>query len=118
MAVIKSSRAGDYTAMAEDGVVTELPKNGGPHVVTKTFVKGPVSEEVDGIPEEETCGWGPFSPSLCQRFRNPKWVLFWLCWAGAIQVGVLSLSYALEMGQLLMLDFYSLSVSGDFVVCW
>ena len=88
MAVIKSSRAGDYTAMAEDGVLKDLPKNGGPHVVTKTFVDGTGTEGVERIPEEEICGWGPFSPALCQKFRDPKWVLFWLCWAGAIQVSI------------------------------
>ncbi|KAH3747199.1 solute carrier organic anion transporter family member 4A1-like isoform X1 [Dreissena polymorpha] len=34
---------------------------------------------------ETRCGWGPFSPAMCQRFRNPKWICFWLCWAGALQ---------------------------------
>ena len=86
MAVIKTSRTGDYRAMAEGGVVMDLPKNGGPHVVTKTFVNEYEREAVDKVAEEETCGWGPFRPALCQRFRDPKWVLFWLCWAGAIQV--------------------------------
>lgn len=86
MAVLKSSRAGDYTAMAEDSVLTDLPKNGGPHVVTKTFVDGYIPEGAGSVPEEEICGWGPFKPRLCQRFRDPKWVLFWLSWAGAIQV--------------------------------
>lgn len=32
------------------------------------------------------CGWGTFAPSGCQRFRNAKCFLFWLCWAGALQV--------------------------------
>ncbi|XP_041360902.1 solute carrier organic anion transporter family member 4A1-like isoform X2 [Gigantopelta aegis] len=35
--------------------------------------------------KEEACGWGPFTPRTCQRFRNPICVLFWLCWASAIQ---------------------------------
>lgn len=37
-------------------------------------------------PRDELCGWGPFSPSVCQRFRNPKWVLVWLSLAGVCQV--------------------------------
>ena len=73
--------------MAEDKAVSELPKNGGPHIVTKTFVDEYDSGRIEGEPDEESCGWGPFKPGFCQRFRDPKWVLFWLCWAGAIQVG-------------------------------
>ena len=34
----------------------------------------------------EPCSWGPIRPSWCQVFRSPKVVLFWFCWAGAIQV--------------------------------
>ena len=37
-------------------------------------------------PEDEVCGWGPLKPGLCQRFRNPKWVLVCLCMAGVCQV--------------------------------
>ncbi|XP_067934686.1 solute carrier organic anion transporter family member 4A1-like [Watersipora subatra] len=39
--------------------------------------------EID--PKDEVCGWGPFSPKLCQRFRNPRWVLVWLSLAGVCQ---------------------------------
>jgi len=48
-----------------------------------------------GLPGEESqpgdnqCGWGPFSPAFCARFRRPHWFLFWLCWAGAVQVGLI-----------------------------
>lgn len=37
-------------------------------------------------PKDELCGWGPFSPNICQQFRNPKWVLVWLSLAGVCQV--------------------------------
>lgn len=35
--------------------------------------------------EYRKCGWLCFQPDFLQRFRTAKWVLFWLCWAGAIQ---------------------------------
>ncbi|XP_068085065.1 solute carrier organic anion transporter family member 4A1 [Anabrus simplex] len=31
------------------------------------------------------CGWCFLRPDFLQRFRTAKWVLFWLCWAGALQ---------------------------------
>lgn len=31
------------------------------------------------------CGWFCLTPDNLQNFRTPKWVLFWLCWAGALQ---------------------------------
>lgn len=37
--------------------------------------------------EKVLCGWGAITPASCQRFRKPGWFLFWLCWAGALQVG-------------------------------
>lgn len=42
-----------------------------------------LEEEVDD--SGGSCGWGPFRPTALQRFRTPQWVLFWLCWAGALQ---------------------------------
>lgn len=41
--------------------------------------------------EYKRCGWLCFQPSFLQRFRTAKWVLFWLCWAGAIQGKILLL---------------------------
>lgn len=35
--------------------------------------------------DNQPCGWGSLRPLICQKFRNPKWVLFCLCWAGATQ---------------------------------
>ncbi|XP_055641042.1 solute carrier organic anion transporter family member 4A1 [Toxorhynchites rutilus septentrionalis] len=31
------------------------------------------------------CGWFSLRPRWIQRFMTPKWALFWLCWAGAVQ---------------------------------
>lgn len=31
------------------------------------------------------CGWFGMRPRWIQRFLTPKWALFWLCWAGAVQ---------------------------------
>lgn len=39
--------------------------------------------------ESELCGWRSCQPQICQGFRRPGWMLFWLCWAGAIQVNQL-----------------------------
>lgn len=35
------------------------------------------------------CGWFCLTPDRLQNFRTPKWVLFWLCWAGALQGTIL-----------------------------
>ena len=97
-------------AMAEDKDVSDLPKNGGPHIVTKTFVDEYDSGRNGGDGDEESCGWGPFKPGFCQRFRDPKWVLFWLCWAGAIQVRymyfVLLYSYGRALTSIKRLNVY------------
>lgn len=31
------------------------------------------------------CGWFGMRPRWIQQFLTPKWALFWLCWAGAVQ---------------------------------
>ncbi|XP_054719355.1 LOW QUALITY PROTEIN: solute carrier organic anion transporter family member 4A1-like [Uloborus diversus] len=45
-----------------------------------------VSEMSDSFTQsDKLCGWGTFRPFCLQNFRTPQWVLFWLCWAGALQ---------------------------------
>ncbi|PRD30160.1 UNVERIFIED_CONTAM: Slco4a1 [Trichonephila clavipes] len=45
-----------------------------------------VSELSDSFADtDKLCGWGQFRPFCLQNFRTPQWVLFWLCWAGALQ---------------------------------
>ncbi|XP_070496425.1 solute carrier organic anion transporter family member 4A1 isoform X1 [Chironomus tepperi] len=34
---------------------------------------------------QDTCGWYTFKPKFLQRFMNPKWMLLFLCIAGAVQ---------------------------------
>ncbi|GAB0098809.1 Solute carrier organic anion transporter family member [Sergentomyia squamirostris] len=34
---------------------------------------------------KKSCGWFGFRPKCLERFMSPKWALFWLCWAGAVQ---------------------------------
>jgi hypothetical protein len=48
---------------------------------------GPVDKHRSGVEEDldARCGWCFFRPQFLQRFRTAKWVLFWLCWAGAVQ---------------------------------
>lgn len=53
-------------------------------VDSEQSVKTNDSEAFD--PKDELCGWGPFSPQMCQRFRNPRWVLVFLSMAGVCQV--------------------------------
>ncbi|XP_033727164.1 solute carrier organic anion transporter family member 4A1-like [Pecten maximus] len=36
-------------------------------------------------PEGAACGWGFFTPSVCQRFRTSRWLLFVLCCTCFIQ---------------------------------
>lgn len=45
---------------------------------TKTFSN-------DHHQDYKKCGWLCFQPLFLQKFRTAKWVLFWLCWAGAVQ---------------------------------
>lgn len=45
------------------------------------------------------CGWCFFRPRLLQRFRTAKWVLFWLCWGGAVQ-GILFQLFLLKLTTL------------------
>lgn len=39
----------------------------------------------NNIKFENKCGWFSFRPTWIQKFMSPKWALFWLCWAGAVQ---------------------------------
>ncbi|XP_071114005.1 solute carrier organic anion transporter family member 4A1-like [Haliotis cracherodii] len=77
MTKLKARPVVDYTAM--EGTMAES-KNAVSPIDELTYVQKNAPEDDGG-----SCGWGPFKPGCCQRFRNPKWVLFWLCWAGAIQ---------------------------------
>jgi hypothetical protein len=56
---------------------------------------GPVDKQRSAVQEdsEARCGWCFFRPLFLQRFRTAKWVLFWLCWAGAVQGRKESLHY-------------------------
>lgn len=47
-------------------------------------ITGTVPNDKDEVPKYQ-CGWFSFRPKCLQRFMNPKWALFWLCWAGAVQ---------------------------------
>ncbi|XP_058818487.1 solute carrier organic anion transporter family member 4A1 [Topomyia yanbarensis] len=45
-------------------------------------------KSAEGVQEQEPafyCGWFSVRPHWIQRFMTPKWALFWLCWAGAVQ---------------------------------
>ena len=113
MAIRKSARSTEYTAMPQDttniSTTNTAPptslttnnggshggthiKNGGHSVVVQTYMDNQLHKKPEMLDNaerdnaDEMCGWGPFKPGFCQRFRDPKWVLFWMCWAGAIQV--------------------------------
>lgn len=42
-------------------------------------------DQEDAVDCETQCGWYYWRPRYFQRFASPPWVLFWLCWAGALQ---------------------------------
>lgn len=46
--------------------------------------EAPMPDISTEIPKYQ-CGWFNFRPKCLQRFMSPKWALFWLCWAGAVQ---------------------------------
>ncbi|KAK7485686.1 hypothetical protein BaRGS_00023135 [Batillaria attramentaria] len=77
------TRSADYQPV--HGPITtnmaELEKNG------ELPQEGSDTETESGADNHEKtrCGWGPFSPDCCQRFRRPGWFLFWLSWGGAMQ---------------------------------
>lgn len=52
---------------------------------TSASPEPPNSEELEDDDLGSPCGWGPLRPKNLQKFRNPRWVLFWLCWAGFLQ---------------------------------
>lgn len=53
---------------------------------TSASPEPPNSEELEEDDDlGSPCGWGPLRPKNLQKFRNPRWVLFWLCWAGFLQ---------------------------------
>lgn len=98
MAILKTSHT-EYTPMPQQAEVTyvkDIPQNGD-IVVTQVYVDAATAQVrksemgldkglEEGDSKDQTCGWGPFSPGICQRFRTAGWVCFWLSWAGAIQV--------------------------------
>lgn len=49
-------------------------------------------------PNDPQCGIWFFRPNCLQHFRTPKWVLFWLCWASAIQGMSFSFFYKKKIG--------------------
>ncbi|XP_052863948.1 solute carrier organic anion transporter family member 4A1 [Anopheles cruzii] len=52
--------------------VVNIEEGGGDHVA-------------DQGPRSYHCGWFRLHPNWMARFMTPKWALFWLCWAGAVQ---------------------------------
>jgi len=104
---IPTSRPDDHTVNCHD--IGEIPRDEDSTFQLDTSVENPpvIEEELETLdhnarrasfmtssqrtlasikPEDEVCGWGPLKPGLCQRFRNPKWVLVCLCMAGVCQV--------------------------------
>ncbi|KAG8226258.1 hypothetical protein J437_LFUL004815 [Ladona fulva] len=48
---------------------------------------GGIAEPSAAVDDDEAkeCGCCMMRPLFLRRFRTAKWVLFWLCWAGAAQ---------------------------------
>jgi len=85
MTINKKSCSSDYSPMQKS-----LPvENGGKTVTIFTDPRELMDSKVKPSGEEDEdqpCAWRSCQPKACQRFRRAGWMLFWLCWAGAIQV--------------------------------
>lgn len=62
--------------------------------------KDPATPEADRL----LFGWLKYRPKQLQGFLSPKWALFWLCWAGAIQ----GMSERVTRGIILLLQLCEL----------
>lgn len=88
------TKAKVYEPMSSNGPVKEMKNGNGNHgnppPLNPEMPPQSSSPPKENIPvgEETTCGWGKVTPDACQKFRSAKWMLFWLCLAGAIQVCV------------------------------
>jgi len=56
-----------------------------------TTITETISDSDDGVEKDfgEPCAWGPIRPQACQRFRNPKVVLGFLCLVAIVQVDLI-----------------------------
>lgn len=90
MTIVNNSHSTENSPMLQE----KLPvKNGGYVIIPytdedmdpKVNPLEPSEENKTSEEENELCGWRSFQPQICQVFRKPGWMLFWLCWAGAIQ---------------------------------
>ncbi|XP_050408141.1 solute carrier organic anion transporter family member 4A1 isoform X2 [Patella vulgata] len=76
MTILKS-RPAEYTAMTQAII---QPTNKSSSTEERRYK---IKKDLGS--QEETCGWFFLQPLLCQTFRKPAWVLFFLCCAGGIQ---------------------------------
>jgi hypothetical protein len=91
MTINKKSCSSDYSPMQKS-----LPvENGGKTVTIFTDSREIMDSKVkpSGDEEDQPCGWRSCQLRACQRFRRAGWMLFWLCWAGAIQVRKIILTF-------------------------
>ncbi|KAL4217712.1 Solute carrier organic anion transporter [Mactra antiquata] len=130
MAIIKTTINPDYTAVPQQGDLSldDNIKNGRsngltPHMYADTATAQICkSEEAKiGVSEDDAdhqCSWGPCAPSVCQRFRNAKWICFWLCWAGAIQGMVVNGFINVVISNIERRYDFSSTVSGTISSCY
>lgn len=71
---------GNKTYINEEESVTNSTQTNNESVIQSLSVKETVTDNL-----MTRCGWFGTRPQFLQRFNTPKWVLFWLCWAGALQ---------------------------------
>ncbi|XP_060075606.1 solute carrier organic anion transporter family member 4A1-like [Ylistrum balloti] len=74
-------------------------------------------EDVDSL-NHETCGWGPFRPRCCQRFRSPRYLLLCLCGASFIQGMVVNGLISVVISSLEKRYSLSSSESGLIASCY
>ncbi|XP_013775144.1 solute carrier organic anion transporter family member 4A1-like [Limulus polyphemus] len=56
-----------------------------PEVMSEGSDKLQACDTLNANDQGGPCGWFGIHPLCLQRFRTPRWVLFWICWAGALQ---------------------------------
>lgn len=80
---LESPTASSWTSLGQDSIGnTELGFSDGASqtALAKCGTNGDEDDEY-----VQLCGWASFQPQWLQRFRTARWVLFCLCWAGALQ---------------------------------
>ncbi|XP_055599366.1 solute carrier organic anion transporter family member 4A1 [Uranotaenia lowii] len=89
LATTPTAAAVTLTESASRMTAVTTTTGGGSMVSVEEAAAAAADRKTDGALEHPAdvyhCGWFSFRPRWIQTFMTPKWALFWLCWAGAVQ---------------------------------